>query len=225
MKKIIFILVIGIVGSCKDSCPDPDTSGGSNGGTSGEYTVKVKIVNGTTGKTWYTDSKMHLKIKRLYGLGYVEQELVGSAYMDEEGGIEITYKHSDMGDRQGAQAILYGGPWAVGFNLPPNQDVDTTIYESTMGRIDVIINGSNIKTGDTLYFAHWDKEFDIDKVAVIDTITSPTQGLYKSKVFPKTSKSFWWGRDSEEFAAGLGKNRASIQLTGDPYVDTLTVEY
>jgi hypothetical protein len=149
--KSVFILsffVFHLMG-CKDKepiTPKPDP-------TNNEYTVKVKIINGTTGKTLYTPSKMHLRIERKYGLGHIEDELLGSAYMDEDGGIEITYKHSTMGAKDGATAILYGGPWAVGFNLPTNQNIDTILYRSTWGNVTVHFDA--IETANKLYYGYF----------------------------------------------------------------------
>jgi hypothetical protein len=134
--------------ACKDKepvLPKPDPS-------NNEYTVKVKIINGTTGKTLYTTSKMHLEIERKYGLGYIDDEPLGSAYMDDDGTIEIKYKHSAMGDMSGATAKLYGGPWAAGFNLPPNQNVDTSIYRSTWGT--VVLHLIDIEPFNKIYFAY-----------------------------------------------------------------------
>ena len=148
MKEFfLFSLIIFHWMGCKDKepiTPKPDPA-------NNEYTVKVKIINGTTGKTLYTPSKMHLRIERKYGLGHIEDELLGSAYMDEDGGIEITYKHSAMGAKDGATAILYGGPWAVGFNLPTNQNIDTILYRSTWGTMVLNIKATNNK----IYYAYF----------------------------------------------------------------------
>jgi hypothetical protein len=146
----IFILSLFVFhfSACKDKEPLTPKQDPSNN----EYTVKVKIINGTTGKTLYTTSKMHLRIERKYGLGHIDDELLGSAYMDDDGGIEITYKHSAMGDMSGATAILYGGPWAVGFNLPPNQNVDTSIYRSTWGT--VVLHLIDVPPCNKIYYAY-----------------------------------------------------------------------
>jgi hypothetical protein len=226
MKKIFLILFLGMVGSCKDKCPEPEPTGGSNGNETKEYTVKVKIVNGTTGNALYTDSKLYLKMERKYGLGYIENEVVGSAYMQDDGTIEITYTHSEMGDRHGANAVLYGGPWAVGFALPANQNVEKTIYQSTMGR--VVLNLIDNPPGNKIFFAY--------KVAN-DSLISDSSDIYESRFIDIRStmpgfsvyydffpldirKDYRWG----DVVYGNPKD-ASVDMRGDPYIDTLTIEY
>jgi hypothetical protein len=187
MKKIAIyaLLVIGMITSCKDKepvLPKPDP-------TNNEYSVKVKIINGTTGKTLYTTSKMHLRIERKYGLGHIDDELLGSAYMDEDGGIEITYKHSAMGAMSGATAILYGGPWAVGFNLPPNQNIDTILYQSTWGT--VVLHLVDVEPFDRkLYWAHYysqDSLISEDQSLVLAfirvTYNLRGEGFFRRRVF------------------------------------------
>jgi hypothetical protein len=225
MKKILLILFLGMVGSCKDKCPEPEPNGngGSNGNETKEYTVKVKIVNGTTGNALYTDSKLYLKMERKYGLGYIENEIVGSAYMQDDGTIEITYTHSEMGDRHGANAVLYGGPWAVGFALPPNQDVEKTIYQSTWGG--GVIHIADKGTPNKIYYAYVNPNdslisdsSEINESRFVDfRYIMPLFNIFYDSVplqFDEAIKGF----------RGQPKSKG-IYLRGDPYKDTILVEY
>jgi hypothetical protein len=219
MKKIAIyaLLVIGMITSCKDKepiTPKPDPS-------NNEYTVKVKIINGTTGKTLYTTSKMHLRIERKYGLGHIDDELLGSAYMDEDGGIEITYKHSAMGDMSGATAILYGGPWAVGFHLPPNQNVDTSIYRSTWGT--VVLHLIDVPPYNKMYYA-----YSISS----DSLISDSSDINESRFINIRCTNLGFGfyhdiKPIEVINGRISGNPKSLAFrpTGDPFIDTLRIEY
>jgi hypothetical protein len=166
---------------------------------------------------------MHLRIERKYGLGHIEDELLGSAYMDEDGGIEITYKHSAMGAKDGATAILYGGPWAVGFNLPTNQNIDTILYRSTWGGGVIIIEDK--PPYNKIFWGHLN-----EKDSFITGLVQPTEKKILSfrKALPILNVIYDTIPLNYDPISGrvFGRPKLSqIKLSGDPFTDTLRIEY
>lgn len=99
------------------------------------------------------------------------------------------------------------------------------IYESSEGQIDIILETQDNLNGDTLFFAYYDGDLKTDRIIIIDTFLQEFSGFYKSFRTKSPGKVFWWGRGTEEFLQYLPKNSQSVKISGDPFVDTLRIEY
>ena len=213
-------MILGIVSSCRDDDKFIYTLPINN--SNNTYTLKAKIVNGTTGNALYTKSKMYLKMERHAGLGFIDEEQIGSGFMESDGSIEISYKHNALGDYTNTRAVLFSNAFPVGFGLPPNQDVDTVIYESTMGRV-VIHTIDNEPFNRKLYWAYYRQQ---------DSLVSDSSDINESRFIniriPNLGFGMYYDFEPLEIRDGILRgqpNSKVINMRGDPYIDTLTIEY
>jgi hypothetical protein len=216
-KPLFSLCCLLLFAGCKDdNVKPPDNS-------NNEYTISGKIIDGTTMKPKYPGMVMSLKISYTDFIDS-ESEVLGQCKMNNQGEFEITYKHSKLAEKNSAKLILlssfYSSP-----PLPKNQNWVTTIYESTSGKVEITLNNDRPSTGDTLFIGYYDNDMDIDRKIYVDTIVSDFKGVYKTFTSPNPRKVFWWGKGQEEFEAYLPDNSKIVTISGDPIIDTLTINF
>jgi hypothetical protein len=223
MKKYIFILILGIIGSCKDDCPDPDTSGSNNGGnSSNEYVLKGKLLDGTTMTAKYPGMVLTAVLSKTDVLG-TETEELGQTKMDNDGNFEFTYKHNKLAENSLTKLTLRSN-FYISPLLPKNQDVDTVIYESLIGRgVINFLSENPISENDTFYIALVDS---------IYTFIGPMNKIDKRHFACNNIKAQvynFWAIGENQFKSTSSPipahRRIDYTPSGDPYIDTLTVEY
>jgi hypothetical protein len=226
MKKLLFLIILGVLGSCKDNCPDPNGTGnngtGNTGGPGTEYTIKGKLLNGTTLEPINSGMMMTL-IAQNNGLA-VKREELGACKIQPDGSFELKYLYSEVAAISTA-FMRFESQFYISEYLPRNQSLDTVLYESDSGQIVINFRKIEINEGDTFFFAHYDHDLRTDRIVIVDTIEQIKEGLYKEIRTSDPQKVFWWGQGSLEFYQYLAKNSETIKISRDPYIDTLIIEY
>jgi hypothetical protein len=135
MKKFLVLIFLAIISSCKDDCPDPGENCGNNGtggnGNSSEYTIKGKLLNGTTMQPINPGMVMTLVVQNI-GLQVREEEL-GTCTIQEDGSFELTYPHSQLAEIITA-TMRFESQFYISDYLPKNQDLDTILYKSSWAK-------------------------------------------------------------------------------------------
>ena len=216
MKKLFLAVFLLAWIACKDELPASEPHPG--------YTLSGKIINGTTMQPAVPGLVMDLMVN--YSDPFeVDWEHLGKCTVQHDGSFEIVYQHSELAQRSRSymrfESSHYFSP-----SFPKNQDVvDTVIYESTGGDIDIMFKEITPLGSDTFFLGYYDDDNAPERQAITDTITSATSGLYKSFRATKPRKVFWWGRGINEFKLYLNENSKVINITGDPFTDSLEVAY
>jgi hypothetical protein len=132
MKKLFILIILGVLGSCKDNCPDPNGTGtngtGNSGGPRTEYTIKGKLLNGTTMEPINPGMVMTL-VAQNNGLA-VKREELGACEIQEDGSFELKYLHSDVAAIS-TSFMRFESQFYISEHLPRNQSLDTVFYESS----------------------------------------------------------------------------------------------
>ncbi len=224
MRKLLFLIILGVLGSCKDNCPDPNGTGtngnGNNGGPGTVYTIKGKLLNGTTMEPINPGMMMTL-VAQNNGLA-VKREELGTCEIQEDGSFELKYLYSEVAAISTA-FMRFESQFYISEYLPRNQSLDTVFYESTLGGGVIIIEDA--PPFNTIYIAYLNEfdEYQFDSttqntVKKIDFIYKPTRfGVYYDSVSIGYNEST--GR-----IQGNPKG-VSVEVRGDPFCDTLVIEY
>ena len=227
MRKLFFLIVLGVLGSCKDNCPDPNGTGsngtGNTGGTGTEYTIKGKLLNGTTMEPINPGMEMTL-IAQNNGLA-VKREELGTCKIQDDGSFELKYLYSEVAAISTA-FMRFESQFYISEYLPRNQSLDTILYESTLGTVVLVINRSESKN--RVYFAY--------RIAK-DSLVSDSSDTNESRFISVRSEMPGFGVYYDTAQLDIRKDdlwgnvvygdpmQASIKMRGDPFIDTLRIQY
>lgn len=223
MKKILFIILLGYLSSCKDNAPSPNQNG--SGGKSTEYIVKGKLLNGTTMKPINPGMVMTLVVQN-NGLEVKRQEL-GTCKIQPDGSFELKYIHSQLAEIKTAK-MRFESQFYISEYLPKNRNLDTILYESELGNVDLLIVSSGYTSDDTLYLAYPDE----NEFSKFDTLVFPISQYYPT-IRTKVGSSGvgylindpiikYFNPSTNGFIKEI--NSHYFNITGDPFRDTSLLE-
>jgi hypothetical protein len=150
-----------------------------------------------------------------------------SGNTDASGNFSLTYTHTSITN---AGAKVYIRSPYFSFGIAVNQNDSQNFYNSTAGSMKIILHPlSPLNKGDTLFLGYPNPNNTI----VIDTLFNTFSGVYKTIRSPVGPISFFYGRGWNKFnynSVGGGhftstKNEIPARITGDPIVDSVTVNY
>jgi hypothetical protein len=222
--KIITLMVIILAAwGCKDDCPTPDQHITGNGGSTkkSHYTLSGKIINGTYNTPVNPGMKVALRVN-YQGVFDFQTEELGNTTIQPDGSFSITYPHSKLAENYGANMRLEGGNMTIEY-LPKNRDVDTILYRSTWGG--GVIHLKDIGGPNKIYYAYVNHNDSLisgisenNEVKFIDF----RYPMPRFNVFYDT-KPLDYDMDRKGFR-GNPKSKG-VDLKGDPFTDTLRIEY
>lgn len=225
-KIITLIIIILAAWGCKDDCPTPDQPTTGNGGSTkkSHYTLSGKIINGTYNTPVNPGMKLELRVN-YQGMFDFQTEELGNTTIQPDGSFSITYPHSKLAESYGANMRLEGGNMTIEY-LPKNRDVDTILYRSTWGTVQLQL--IDIEPFNKIYFAYRvsndslisdSSDINESKFTNIRCVM-PGFGVYYDYSPLDIRKDDRWG------GVVYGQPKiASISLRGDPFIDTLRIEY
>lgn len=190
------------------------------------YTIKGKVMNGTTGAVYANQAiSASVHTRDPGSIGGKGADL-GSGQTDDQGNFILSYTQTDI--NYDYAAITIASNFFILGNIQVNKNIDSTFYLSTMGSLRINLNTKNpLSSTDTLFIG-------IGKFngIEIDTITKPLNGYLKTIKAPTPSLTFYVGRgwqdlhyDSKRNTFIPGAHWSSFNITGDPYIDTATINY
>ena len=216
MKKHIFILsLVSIlaVTACRD---DPDPPPPHPG-----YTITGQLMNGTTMQPVFPGLVMTLRVS--YSDPWsVEREDLGQCTVRNDGRFEITYQHSKLAERTGSW-MRFESQFYFSEGIPKNQDLTKTFYESTWGNIHISIQ--DVAPFDTIYWA-----FKNEQDSMVFGEIDPAQSFSTLTRYFKPGLNVFYDSipldyDAEENWFYGHPRSKRVNLTGDPFTDTLNIEF
>ena len=224
MRKLFFLIVLGVLGSCKDNCPDPNGTGsngtGNTGGTGTEYTIKGKLLNGTTMEPINPGMEMTL-IAQNNGLA-VKREELGTCRIEEDGSFELKYLYSEVAAISTA-FMRFESQFYISEYLPRNQSLDTILYESSFGG--GVIKLIDLAPNNSIYWAY----SNINDSMIFGQLLANTTVYHD---FRQKTGQFRVFYDSVPLNYDRDRNRIlgtppskSLTVSGDPFSDTLVIEH
>jgi hypothetical protein len=216
MRYITIIIAIFLIG-CRSNIPSPT------------FTIKGRLLNGTTGKP-FVNMNIHGTVFNKFPGG---SHNAGSTTTDSSG--RFTIKYSQFSTNNSPKMSLITDSFGKYIDsIPLNRNIDSTFFISTLGTLKIILNKlSNIGQGDTLFISIpiWTVAGGFEPIT-IDTLVNPQNGFYKnvrmatfsSQIFSAVgSKNFGYYKALQGF--GLSAQKTSFKVSGDPFIDNVTINF
>jgi len=184
-----------------------------------QYTIQGHILDGTTGQPIYFPQQL-VATAHTYSIPQKSAQ-IGSCNLDDKGNFSLTYSQTDINydrptiDLLGSTALIKG--------LAVNANIDSTFYISAVGKLKFYLQTSTpLTNGDTLFLGYAN-----GTTLITDTILNPTAGFYKTVSVQTPRSNVFWGRGMVNYSkSNPGNGRAlQVQITGDPYVNNVTINY
>jgi len=185
-----------------------------------QYTIQGHILNGTTGQPIYLPQQL-VATAHTYSIPQTSAQL-GSCNLDDKGNFTLTYSQTGINyDRPTIDLI---GSTALIKGLAVNANIDSTFYFSSMGKIKFYLQTTTpLMNGDTLFVG-----YENGTTLITDTILTPITGYYKTVSLQTPRANVFWGRGMVMYSQSKDPSKGhtlQAQVTGDPYVNNVTVNY
>jgi hypothetical protein len=206
MKAIyLFLILSTVLLSCKKSGSKP------------EYTVNGKVMDGTANRP-FINVPLQLVAYTDAGVLNYKYDEVGRATTASDGTFTIKYTATDITGSHAHMALEGSG---LKFEVPINQDVNKTFYNSPMGKLSFYLYSPDPINNDTLFLS-----YGLGHNIQTDTILKAKNGFYRTINAATASFVIAWGRGINQYKHNIAYSYTSeIQITGDPVVDSFMVSY
>ena len=184
-----------------------------------KFTIKGRIVDGTT------DFRYKNITFDVFGADRNENasDNLGSFTTNDSGDFEFIYEKA-----KGSFSISLLNSFIRFKRLPVNQNIDKVFYKSTLGKVKVFLKTTKLlqNNKDTLYLYEY-----FDNKVHIDTFTTLPDEYFFYRTPPPGGIGFGYGRNNAEFfydyknKSLIRAKEASTEVTGDPIVDELVINY
>ena len=188
-----------------------------------QYAIQGHILNGTTGQPIYLQQQL-VATAHTYSIPQKSAQ-IGSCNLDDKGNFKLTYSQTDINydrptiDLLGSTALIKG--------LAVNANIDSTFYFSYVGKLKFYLQTATpLSSSDTLFLLYGN-----GTTQVTDTIYSAVNGYYKTVSLQTPRTNIFWGRGivnlkkSEDVVSGYGHSITGVHIDGDPYIDSVTINY
>ena len=221
--KYIILFVISLISIT--SCTQPNT------GPKPTYTIKGRVLNGTTGQA-YANQSIDVTVQTKTKTPYASADL-GTGMTDAQGNFSVSYTQTSINYNQAY--ITVSSNFFMLDNIAVNKNIDSTFYLSSMGKIKISLKTNNpLGANDTLFFGTTllDASGNVTGTE-IDTIHHTINGYYKTFRTPPPQITIFVARGWKNFGYNFQTNRfygnnvkeLGIPVRGDPLIDTATVTY
>lgn len=220
LTLVLLTLVFFI--SCKKDCDET-------------YSITGRFYD-RTGDTPYTNAIVHLDHVEENGYGHNDSKRrIELLHTDKNGEFQVNYKCLPNADYIEALYHTKAGHLIIK-RLPVNQNYHEELIIPSMGTVRLYLHSDSavgINNNDTLFLAFHNPIEDDYYHYDIDTILHFENGLYKTYRMKKTTPfRMYYGRGSENFNYQTSykhfynkKEYINQNITGDPNVDEITIEY
>ena len=188
-----------------------------------QYTIQGHILNGTTGQPIYYPQQL-VATAHTYSIPQSSAQL-GSCNLDAKGNFTLTYSPTNINyDRPTIDLI---GSTVIIKGLAINANIDSTFYFSSVGKLKFYLQTTTpLSSTDTLFLFYGN-----GTTPVTDTIYSTVKGFYKTISLQTPRTNIFWGRGianlnkSKNIGSGDGHSMMGVRVSGDPYIDSVTINY
>jgi hypothetical protein len=193
-----------------------------------QYTIKGRVLNGTTMQV-YANQQITATV-HTYNIPQTYAQL-GSCSTDAQGNFSLTYTQTSI-DYDRATIDLQSQFFALQ-GLAVNQNIDSNFYLSSRGSLRISMQTSTpLELNNDTLFLGYENYVNNNQVFSIDTFVKTFQGYYKTIRVPTPYINVFWGRGINNYVYNPAKNgfikvehSVQVNITGDPYVDSVTINY